>query len=805
MACVFNGFDCNFQACDSLLSFKPAIIDSQVILLNTRSNQERDFTNPSGFDIVSKSEYVCNKEQLAGNRGKLPQDKVKEIRGTKITGPKGQEKTGTDYASITFNNKIITSCYKKPFNLPVKDQRILINQISKKLKNEILIGDINWSTILKASNNETEEDTKYIQNMNAIDKDIQTFETSTKCAHTEFVDKRICDLIGYSNVFYRGFDHVIVTGMKLKNSKAIGSWTLDMDSQYDAAKQGQFLNEIKNSCMKYVIKRQDLPASYQSFMNLLKNEQFTEVNKRIKVAKKMVTEQYDEKTRTSYKGEDLTDAIYMIFKRDFYNNTERKGEPKFPRNLSQLTAGQIRTILNDINTSKAAGPDNVPMKMAKRLLDLPDEIQILLNKLWTSDYISKLDIISKCSKLIALKKDNEEVSTTFRPILISPLWMKIAETRFKPILEEFTNNLNLNTYQSGFLKNNGTFKNIGIAVDGLLRGYHVVAVDCAKAYNSISWKAVDKMLDSDIMHSSNGEVLHKEERAFIKSLYKLQTVYHNGTYYKPLKGLAQGQILAPSLFILTMESAIRYASQKSGIRIKKIFKKYVLCYADDILIIAKTRKEIIMVWECLQLVLTEMGQEHSALKTVTFDPTLAQCLNINTPRSSQIKDALKKGKNPPKKIRKYIKYLGIYLTPGKQDFKNLVNNEIYNKQIPRTKRIRLHRNNRTKQQLVKSHILSKIRYSLQGEMLYSRRAYIKNKYLALVKQCFGLRKKVSQAATETCIHGDSELINAARMLNFDEDHPQNLKDKYAEWNNDHRVKHTRRRFKNIGTKDWISS
>jgi len=172
----------------------------------------------------------------------------------------------------------------------------------------------------------------------------------------------------------------------------------------------------------------------------------------------------------------------------------------------------------------------------------------------------------------------------FRPILIANLWYKIVETRFKPHLDDLVENLGLNQYQSGFIKDEGTQKNIFIATNNILDKQFVVSIDCADAYNSLNWKVIDEMLE-DNMHGG----LHKESRNFIKKLYKMQAVYQDGKLFKIGRGLAQGQILAPSLFILTLEAAIRFVERDTGIEIRKNFLNNVLCYADDILIFGSTR------------------------------------------------------------------------------------------------------------------------------------------------------------------------------------------------------------------------
>lgn len=66
------------------------------------------------------------------------------------------------------------------------------------------------------------------------------------------------------------------------------------------------------------------------------------------------------------------------------------------------------------------------------------------------------------------------------------------------------------------------------------------------------------MLSDEEYHTINGElILKKEERQFIKGLYKQQFIkYGKEKYFTPACGLAQGQINAPATFVLTIDYAI---------------------------------------------------------------------------------------------------------------------------------------------------------------------------------------------------------------------------------------------------------
>lgn len=163
----------------------------------------------------------------------------------------------------------------------------------------------------------------------------------------------------------------------------------------------------------------------------------------------------------------------------------------------------------------------IPMRFADTMLDMPDEILTReMNKLWDPGFLNNLDEESFASKLVALRKDDDEISEKFRPILVANLIVKIIETRFKEVLERMVEEGNLNKYQAGFIKTEGTHRHIYTAAKSLREGCTLVTIDAANAYNSISWDHLDRMLLDEGNYGSQD----MQERKFIKSLYKRQAM-----------------------------------------------------------------------------------------------------------------------------------------------------------------------------------------------------------------------------------------------------------------------------------------
>lgn len=222
---------------------------------------------------------------------------------------------------------------------------------------------------------------------------------------------------------------------------------------------------------------------------------------------------------------------------------------------------------------------------------------------------------------------------TWRPININPFFLKVIELRFKPVLNHLVQNTGMVAYQHGFLKNYGTQSHICEISEWVYNGKDIISVDCASAYNSISWEIVSEMLLNDSFHTcvQTGKVLYKAERKFINTLFKLQVVkFGDGEYFYPKSGLPQGAILSPCLFTLSLHYAARKADKmdKTTIHMDLLMKSgRVKAYADDIAL-KGTIMELISDFMLLKNILRCAKLEMSLAKTECFDQKLATTLGI---------------------------------------------------------------------------------------------------------------------------------------------------------------------------------
>ncbi|CAH9096848.1 unnamed protein product [Cuscuta epithymum] len=336
---------------------------------------------------------------------------------------------------------------------------------------------------------------------------------------------------------------------------------------------------------------------------------------------------------------------------------------------------EIKEAVWGLNPNGAAGPDGYNGKFFKKCWHIVgDDVVSAVQEFFIGVPIPK----GMSSSLIVLipKKDNPESFTDYRPICLSnfvnKVCTKVLANRLAILLPKL-----ISDEQAGFLKGKDIADQILIgqemihAIDKKVRGSNlVIKLDMAKAFDRLSWNFLSKILQKF------GFAMHFIQLVLNNLQATFFSVLINGSpqgFFKPLRGVKQGDPLSPFLFILASEAFSRGLKwQVSNGLIQPYwlgrfgFPVTHLAYADDLLIFINGGSRSIRNFKkFLSLYENTSGQ------AVNFDKSAFVCGNHTDSRSQNIKDLL-----GMQKTSLPIKYLGAMLHKGinrHQYCRNIIN------------------------------------------------------------------------------------------------------------------------------------
>ena len=250
-----------------------------------------------------------------------------------------------------------------------------------------------------------------------------------------------------------------------------------------------------------------------------------------------------------------------------------------------LTIDELSKALKSMKNDKSPGPDGYTSEFFKFFWK--DLKYYLLRSYNEGIRKGELSITQTQGIISIIPKGNKtrELLKNWRPISLLNITYKILSSsiaaRMKEILEQI-----INEDQKGFIKNRYIGENIrhlydiiDITKDENIQGL-VLLVDFEKAFDSISWKFIDKTLT----FFNFGPVF----RHTIKTLYnnaKLCVIQHGifSEFFKIGRGCRQGDPVSPYLFIVCVEILGALIRKNERIRGIKIGAKEYKClfYADD--------------------------------------------------------------------------------------------------------------------------------------------------------------------------------------------------------------------------------
>ncbi|KAL1402280.1 hypothetical protein pipiens_019812 [Culex pipiens pipiens] len=265
-----------------------------------------------------------------------------------------------------------------------------------------------------------------------------------------------------------------------------------------------------------------------------------------------------------------------------------------PVSIPAPTVGEIRAIIANFRNSTSPGSDMINVELLKKAPDeFVEKLHELIAVVWNSN-VPPADFIDTVQVPIP-KKPSPKATTDFRKITLCNVVYKVIATHLLYKLDEVTGELP--TYQAAFLANRSVedhiFTSKRITEEYWNHGIslYALALDIRQAFDSVSHAAVIEALQT--LGVPNFLVNRRTPKV------------------SKGKGVKQGCPLSPRLFTLVLHWILLKLKQlhpsvnlEHSVGMKPPF---ILAYADDLMIITSSLKEMDEIMWSLRSLLEEVG------------------------------------------------------------------------------------------------------------------------------------------------------------------------------------------------------
>jgi hypothetical protein len=298
------------------------------------------------------------------------------------------------------------------------------------------------------------------------------------------------------------------------------------------------------------------------------------------------------------------------------------------RHDSCITLSEVLIAIQDQKLGKSVGPDGISMEVfAHGGLRLAVMLTLLFNMFLKYCYVPANFSLSVMLPLVKNKAGNLSDKDNYRAIAVANSSSKIFEAVIYNYFNEL-DNIDSDVYQFGFKSNHSTDICTYVLKSTIdyynNNGSHVFAcfVDFNKAFDNVDyWLLFCKMLDmwDDSKYHSFTLLLanwYNNQFAFVR--------WHNvqSEHFKVFNGVRQGGILSPLLFRLYVRELIcKITDLRVGCNLGG-FMINLLCYADDMVLIAPSWRALQYLITCLHLSAADIYMSFNIKKTVCmiFNP-----------------------------------------------------------------------------------------------------------------------------------------------------------------------------------------
>lgn len=276
---------------------------------------------------------------------------------------------------------------------------------------------------------------------------------------------------------------------------------------------------------------------------------------------------------------------------------------------------EVLRAIGKLKNHKAPGIDGIPSELVKHGINkLKDHIWRLVKLIWKNLKLPKewnIGIIVPIHK-----KGDHTICDNYRGITLLSVTYKVLAYILYDRLSIYCEGI-IGGYQSGFRKGKSTVDQIFLLRQALEKTYeygmdtHHLFIDFKCAYDSIDRRSLyTTMREFDIpVHLIK---LIKTTLSHVECKVKVQNSFSRS--FQTRTGLRQGDSLSCLLFNIALEKAVRESeiANRGNIINRSV---QILAYADDIDIMARTKRDLIEAFKALETAAKRQGLQVNTAKT----------------------------------------------------------------------------------------------------------------------------------------------------------------------------------------------
>jgi hypothetical protein len=240
-------------------------------------------------------------------------------------------------------------------------------------------------------------------------------------------------------------------------------------------------------------------------------------------------------------------------------SSEALGELSTP-----ITNDEVRRAMFHMNPWKAPGPDGFPAGFYQKSWSIVGrKVCDFVKEVWTNPSI--ISEVNQTNICLIPKIQQPEYISQFRPIsLCNTIYMVVSKVVVER-LKEFIPVI-ISPYQTGFVPGRNIHENIIVAQEMThsmvkmkgSKGLVAIKVDLSKAYDKLKWDFICQILkEIQLPDSLINVIMH--------SITSVETnVKWNGargSYFRPQRGIRQGDPISPYLFVMCIDKLSHLISQ----------------------------------------------------------------------------------------------------------------------------------------------------------------------------------------------------------------------------------------------------
>lgn len=338
-------------------------------------------------------------------------------------------------------------------------------------------------------------------------------------------------------------------------------------------------------------------------------------------------------------------------------NSKLEKEDKITTNLKLEIPSQRECyeVIDKLKQNKAAGPDGISAELIKNGgEELRERIYKLITNIWIRE---KMPIEYRKSFLIPVLKGGDPSKTTnYRGIMLLNIAYKILSTIILNRVKNYTETA-IGEYQTGFRSGKSTVDAIYTINQIIEKSFeqnielHILFIDFKQAFDCLKRETILKEAEKIGIPY---KIVNLMKMTMENSMTAILTQDGMSNEFEYDKGVRQGDGLAATMFTIALEGVIRDCEFRGTIADHPV---QVIAYADDIAIIAKSKKYL---KEAALKLIT--GAEKRGLK---INQKKTKYMNIDRTRADKEKKELKLGEYQFEEVDSF-RYLGTLINNKNQ-------------------------------------------------------------------------------------------------------------------------------------------